>query len=169
MCWEQEQPEEPKEKDINFRIREHSVNQIGDLVLVFPERLKTLDHFNLTLADLRHGDYFEVHYHSNVLVSEENDERLLIDDPVNEDDLPTALVPPELINWNVTEFTAHSMSIKLDLSQKLYVSTGEGLDTLFFKLINNTIFVTENDAKMSNLPQMYIDVQRQMVSEEVFE
>lgn len=103
---EPEEPEE-KEKDIEFRIREHSVNQIGDLVLVFPERLKTLDHFNLTLADLRHGDYFEVHYHSNVRWFK--DERLLIDDPANEEDLPTALVPPELINWNVTAFTAHSM------------------------------------------------------------
>ena len=77
-------------------------------------------------------------------------------------------MPPELIDWNVTEFTAQRMWIKLDLSQKLYVSTGDTLDTVFFKFVNNTIFVTENDDKMANSPQMEIDVQKQMVSEEVF-
>ena len=77
LCWGREKPEGPKEKDIDFRIREQSVNQVGDLVFVFPERLRTLDHFNLTEADLRHGGYFELHFHSNVQSSLENGMRIL--------------------------------------------------------------------------------------------
>jgi hypothetical protein len=61
------------------------------------------------------------------------------------------------------------MKIKLVISEKLYVSTGDSLDTLYFKFVNNTIFLTENDVKMANTPQMEIGVQRQMESEEVFE
>ena len=61
------------------------------------------------------------------------------------------------------------MKIKLVISEKLYVSTGDSLDTLYFKFVNNTIFLTENDVKMANTPQMKIGVQRQMESEEVFE
>jgi hypothetical protein len=143
----------PTEKEIDFRIREQSVNQVGDLVFVFPERLRTLDHFNMTVADLRHGGYFEVHFHSNVHSSVENRLRLLQDVPENED-LSSTQVSPELIDWNVTEFTAESMKIKLDISEKLYVSTGESLDTLYFKFINITIFVTEKDVKMANSPEM---------------
>jgi hypothetical protein len=69
----------------------------------------------------------------------------------------------------VTDFTAENMKIKLVISEKLYVSTGDSLDTLYFKFVNNTIFLTENDVKMANTPQMEIGVQRQMESEEVFE
>jgi len=83
----------------------------------------------------------------------ENRLRLLKDVPENED-LSSTQVSPELIDWNVTEFTAESMKIKLDISEKLYVSTGESLDTLYFKFINITIFVTEKDVKMANSPEM---------------
>jgi len=60
----------------------------------------------------------------------------------------------------VTDFTAENMKIKLVISEKLYVSTGDSLDTLYFKFVNNTIFLTENDVKMANTPQMEIGVQR---------
>jgi hypothetical protein len=33
---------------------------------VFPERLKTLDSFNLTLEDLRYGEFFELDFTSFV-------------------------------------------------------------------------------------------------------
>ena len=51
---------------MNFKIRDKTVNQIGELTFVFPERLKTLDTFNLTLEDLRYGDYFELNFTSFV-------------------------------------------------------------------------------------------------------
>ena len=51
---------------MNFKIRDKTVNQIGELTFVFPERLKTLDSFNLTLEDLRYGEFFELDFTSFV-------------------------------------------------------------------------------------------------------
>ena len=61
------------------------------------------------------------------------------------------------------------MKVKLDMSEKLYVSTGESRDQVHFRFLNNSIFVTENDVHMSNFPDLSIEVQKQMQSEEEFQ
>ena len=113
----------------------------------------------MTLVDLRHGGYFEVNFRSNVHGAVENRLRVLQDAPENEEK-SSKQVSPELIDWNVTDSTAENMKIKLDISEKLYVSTGESLDMLYFNFLNNSIFVTESDIKMANMPKMEINVQR---------
>ena len=64
------------------------------------------------------------------------------------------MAAPELIEWRVVEFSSERMKVKLDMSEKLYVSTGESRDQVHFRFLNNSIFVTENDVHMSNFPDL---------------
>jgi hypothetical protein len=68
------------------------------------------------------------------------------------------LAAPELIEWRVVEFSSERMKVKLDMSEKLYVSTGESRDQVHFRFLNNSIFVTENNVHMSNFPDLSIEV-----------
>ena len=53
------------------------------------------------------------------------------------------------------------MVIKLDLSEKLYISTGETMDSLEFKVLNNSIFITEHTGiVVSNYPELTIPISK---------
>lgn len=55
---------------MSFRVRGEAVNQIGELTLLFGEdRMRTLDRLNLTLEDLRDGNYFDLNYICNTLAA----------------------------------------------------------------------------------------------------
>ena len=64
---------------------------------------------NLTVQNISNEHFFKVIYNTNVIMGE-----------------------PRLLNWYVSEFTDTGMKIQLELSDKLAVSTGEGLDNVYF-------------------------------------
>lgn len=91
------------------------MNEIGEVIITFSERFKTLEQLKtkMSLVNISDDGYLVVEYISK----QEKDEK--------EQDKNDSV---KLLSWHVTEFKHFGMKLKLNFSEPLEVSLGTQLD-----------------------------------------
>lgn len=126
---EEEEEEEEVRDPIEIILQKILPN--GEMTLLFSEQLFDIEHYakqgiNMTFFNRIRSSVLEVRYTTHV--ADVKEEKM-----------------PRLESWNVTEFASHSIKIKLNFSNILYVSSAPIKDTINVQILQPQFFRATRD------------------------